>query len=483
MRAIQSSSERALDLRTANEWGVPAEGGEQRLNEEGERVPDLSNKWETQGMHPDTLKYWQDWHAQNPQGGQGVETPHRTPFGGSESHLGRVASKSSARDEWQKDNVINGYRISNLSAKFSCNCGKDFTPDGMHRCACGQTWTSYVIVPNGKQASQAVRIVRQVNEHRERVLAKMASDNAYVRNNQTDVAPVVFEDDEPRKTAAGGWGDPTQPGFEPVSENSAASEPASDPTHLNKVRKAPTTTTPKVTPMTNTKNTARKQANPYGQHAAPQGPVDHATDWNSTGWGQNEQINPSTDPGAHGQIGTDNMEGDQWSGYYNPAGNNNPFNTIQTPNNLNSPDAARAEVEKLVPETGAPGRHRASKVFDESEYRMGWALASSDSPLPPRSRKMHASFLEGYVDFYKTADFAPGQDTIKHLFEDGDSGNLETMDRSEDIDNPTQEVRNDLATKIDRDNNKGQSGSDDTMGDLDGWKTSALLAEIARRAR
>lgn len=120
-----------------------------------------------------------------------------------------------SRPNWTRDHVSDQYRTSKLDAKFACDCGKSFRPEGFNRCKCGKSWASFVIGSHDKTASQSVLIVRPVAEHRERILAKKAAaEPFFVRIAEgEDPAPVILE-----KEAAGGWGTTNQPGFQDMPD-------------------------------------------------------------------------------------------------------------------------------------------------------------------------------------------------------------------------------------------------------------------------
>lgn len=88
--------------------------------------------------------------------------------------LSSIARTAKVSNKWEYDALSDQFKTSNLEAKFSCNCGKQFTPEGFHKCACGQTWASFDIIPQEKLAGKIIRIVRPVKDHN-RILAKTSA--------------------------------------------------------------------------------------------------------------------------------------------------------------------------------------------------------------------------------------------------------------------------------------------------------------------
>lgn len=380
------------------------------------------------------------------------------------------------RDDWKKDNQIDAYKTSNLDAKFACDCGTSFSPAGMTRCACGRTWNSFVISPNEKIAGKATLIVRPVNEYRERVLATKKTSGwvrhaveqgmpSFVRaatDSGQDVAPTTLDgstqdrgiqspmtpgsvdgDDsgsDPmaqqntltgRKNAAGGWQDP-------ANANPATTKPAG-------AYKPPASVAPPKA----------AQPAPAAQTAAPKQ------------WGPPAVV-PTAQPAAV-----------------------QPAMTAPVAAPAVAP-AVQPQMQQVAPQTiGQPGVNplqqpaRTYKMaFSEDDYRMGWVLAENDSPLP--ARQLHASFIEGYSDCLRSVlgDKAPGWDTVAPDFEAPDADKNNSMSDNTDTTKgePLPDYREQLADKLDKDNKDGQSRSGDSMTDLTGWKSSALINELARRS-
>lgn len=405
----------------------------------GEEVPDISDPWVRKTRTPSQISYWEKYNQDHP-------TPDPAPkakIGAvappmSEDNLDNIPEdpeyweefnrkrrtsarsiKPSSRKDWRADPVIDGFKTSKLDAVFSCNCGTKFSPTGMYRCACGQSWASFVTgSSNDKEAGKELRIVRPVNEFRDRVLAdrrtasrRIVGDGLpiFVRNaSENDSAPTILDEAEPRKTAAGGFGDIATPGFAPNNDQLATTEPASAPVAAPV---APATTPPRPTTL----------------------------------------VPPVTPPVL-------------------PVVN-------RAPTRVTTPPVTSTKKETMK---------MATTVFDEDAYRLGWVLASSDSPLP--KEKLSQSFLGGYADCLsqvigKTADYAPDLGAVDKCFAGPSDGVGDTMDHSKNIIDPTQVVRKELGDKIDQDNAEGQGRSDETMNDLSGWKTSALLKELNRRTK
>lgn len=302
---------------------------------------------------------------------------------------------------WKYDSNIRGYKTSKLDSKFACSCGKTIeASDGLTRCKCGSTWASFIISPNGKEASTSVRIMRPVAEHRERVLATIHESSEtpfFVRQCKDDKAPAVF-DEELEKTAAGGWGEVKAPGF------------AASPTTTTKT---PAVSVPEYT-------------NPYANNASQ---------------------------------------------------NTNKF--------LDASDITN-EKENQVSNT-----KNVTSAYNEEDYIHGWALAEANKPLSVTGSYTN-SFLAGYRDRTVEAireieaEQSPGWDTVAPAFEEPTPGLNNGMSdftntERKDLSQETQDVRDDLAGKLDSDNAAGSSRSDETMGDLSGWKTSKLIEEINRR--
>ena len=501
----------------------------------------------------------------------------------------KSASSKVARPDWTADPEINAFRTGNLNAKFSCNCGNQFSPDGFHRCSCGQSWASFVISANANDGDLETRIVRPVNEHRERVLAQRTAARrtpgwvraavdgygvpAYVRHNHgEDVAPAIKQDDSaPRpsddssnkdskpssdkpssdpkpehknpfagndskdsdssksgsdsapkssdsnsdsstdsksdskksdsdsnksgsdsksddsnkdsdsddksdksfpdyvdtddkdskerkeshrvlpvvpRVAAGGFGTPTQPGFAPNTKQIPDTKPASDPVNAVPEEVQPT---PPKRPF---------NTNPLGKGIYTTYP---------------KVVQPKMPSVAKRVEGNQYIEkrGDQW--VILQKGTGKVLSHHDSEEKANESFAAM-EMNKHGGKTMA---------FNENEYREGWALASSDSPLP--ERKLTSSFLQGYAEaiqstILKKGEQAPGYDTVAPAFDGQTNGVADVLDTKKTIEDPTQSLRDDLASKLDSDNAQGQNQSHDTMADLSGWKTSALLEELTCHA-
>jgi hypothetical protein len=414
----------------------------------------------------------------------------------------KAASTKVARPEWEADSNINGFKTANMGARFACNCGETFEPSGFHRCGCGQSWASFIISANGDD-SAVTRIVRPVHEHRERVLAtrtagwvRAAVDGtsvpSYVRHNHgQDVAPAIKQEDsaprnedndapddkgsddkkddskhenpfaakdddkDPKKEAkvlpvvprlaAGGWGDPTTPGFKPDQQQSAESQPASEAPEVKTIQ-------PGQKPYT---------TNPFGKGIYTTFPK------------VKQPKIPSVAMRAEANQYIE-KRGDQWVILQKGTGD-----VLSHHDSEEKAESAFRAMEM--------NKHGGKKMtaFNEDDYRLGWALAESDSPLP--QREASRSFLEGYADCLKdrldpkTADQAPGYDTVAPAFDGQTRGVGDVLDDKKTIEDPTQSQRTDLINKLDSDNAQGQSQDSGTMADLSGWKTSALLAELARR--
>lgn len=445
-----------------------------------------------------------------------------------------------ARDGWNYDSEINGFRTSNLDARFACNCGEEFHPNEMTRCACGQTWASFIIEPNGKQAGKSTKIVRSVPEFRDRILASRGSKGrtsswvrqsvetpglpSFVRSENEkdggDVAPAVLD-----KQAAGGW-------TPPKLNNPAKSKPAGSYTPPPVQTPAPSAAPPAVAPSAvptatppSAQTTTPKPIQPLVQppvsglpgqfpgaqiqspgqsiqqpiaQPVPQ-PVQRTYQVAANTWQSDASGNHVLKGrGQQAIIKTHTYgDGDQMHtmGIHDPQGN-----LISGSHNLGSgysdlDDAKRDAEEQL--NRSLPGRSSGSTVktqrtykmtFVESEYKLGYAFADTDSALP--DRQLHASFIEGYADRLKEvlADRAPGWDTVAPAFEDPDDKKNNSMadltnTDAKDLKSETHDMREDLAGKLDSDLQKGQNRSNDSMSDLSGWKTSALLAEIERRTK
>jgi len=123
--------------------------------------------------------------------------------------------------------------------------------------------------------------------------------------------------------------------------------------------------------------------------------------------------------------------------------------------------------------------------FNESEFALGWTHAENGSSLPKTASK---DFLEGYIANLEpvVSQQAPGYDVVAPAFEAPTPGINNSQSDYTDAkpatdDGQYKEIRNDLATKVDRDNAAGQSRGNGSLTDLSGWKTSALLKELTRR--
>ena len=400
-----------------------------------------------------------------------------------DNDIQRIASNG---DVWERDNTLDAFKTSKLDAVFSCNCGKDFTPpEGIHRCACGSTWASFVITPNDKVASQSTKIVRPVNEHRERILATRTipkqivgraritaaakhADNgglpAFVRSSG-DAAPTVFDQgnddfkdnsnqenpqisdssagDGSHKLAAGGWPATTSPKMpvtspKPVTQVPATTKPAQKPV----AQAAPATQQPVTQPVQ--QPIAQPVAQPIQQ------PIQQQPYQNAFGQPtQQQQMTPQ--PG------------------YGVTPGATPFG---------SPATQQPRTYK---------KETSMNVYSESEFKQGFLLAAAEESLP--ERVLHKSFLQGYAAYYApvVADKAPGWATVSPDFEKPKDGVNNSMSDytapSKPMDDPTGAVRKDLGDKIDHDNNEGQSRDSGSMEDLSGWKTSKLIDELVKRVR
>ncbi len=442
------------------------------------------------------------------------------------AHHSSATRKTATFDDWRYDEISDQFKTSNLDAKFACNCGEMFAPAGMHKCACGQTWNSFDIIPQNKTANSITRIVRPVKEHRERVLAKVAADyrgpnsteqepdgevsakisNEYsegikplhdtalpffTRTDHTkDDAPVVFEPEDhqlnPKKTAS-------ELPYVRVPANKLKElgqydDPAfnlqdrpKDPQFASEHNPAPVTTR-QVAP--------RKQAGgldqiPFGpRHKSPV-PQTSGPQW------QNNPDSISQYVKTPNNEGTINFDTGRAHVYGPGAGARNNVLDDELAQSLPSHGLQNEIENQLATDQGkhhseSPGRHRAegSKMaeFDEADFTLGWTHAENNGGLPKTASQ---SFLQGYVAALEeiTADRAPGWDTVAPAFEkDPHPTSSDYQDRSEkNLEQETKEMRGDFVRHMDKNNEAGQSRGNGSFTDLSGWKTAELAREIAIR--
>jgi len=486
----------------------------------------------------------------------------------------KSAASKVARPDWTADPEINAFRTANLDAKFSCNCGNQFSPSGFHRCSCGQSWASFVISANANDNDSETRIVRPVSEHRERVLAQRTASTrhpgwvraavdgsgvpAYVRHDHgEDLAPVIKQDDSaPRPPESDSHkSDDSHKDDSHKSDSSSSSDSSHHDSKPNPFAKSDGDSKSDSKPNPFAKSDSKDSSDKSDDHKSD----DKSSDSDKKGGDDKKEPDyVDTDPKdskdrkesrrlpvvprvAAGGFGTPTQPGfvpnEKQVPLTKPAGDaeenviptppKKPFNTNPAGHGIYTtfpkvvqpkfPSVAkRVEGNQYIEQRGGKwvvlqkgtgdvlshhdskedaessframemNKHggRSTMAFNESEYREGWALASSDSPLP--ERKLSRSFLQGYSeaiesDLSKTAEQAPGWDTVAPAFDGQTNGVADVLDTQKTIDDPTQSLRDDLANKLDTDNSQGQSQSSDTMADLSGWKTSALIEEIARR--
>lgn len=415
--------------------------------------------------------------------------------------------RSASSKTWQYNSVNDQYSTTKIGSKFSCNCGKLFEPAGLHKCACGQTWATFDIVPQDKTAAKITRVVRPVKEHRDRILAKKADikekpDQVVPQSTDpadtTDYKSADSMNQEPDRENSATISNEFTEGIKPSGpffvRNNTDPAPVvfdKESSMLNFVRKAD---------LLNGMPAVPRHLNTGPQHLDPSAPANPAN-WVQYPNGQTQGILTPNGNGTVVDYGADGALG-MGKNFHN---NNEVAQTV--PN----ADAARAEVEKNLVDPNAPaGRHRANRKsvsmeFDEEDFKLGWAHAANDGRLPKVASR---SFVEGYAESLKQtfADRAPGWDTVAPAFEKAEDGVNPTMSDFTDAKPATDDgdykgVRKDFINKEDKNNAAGQSRGNDNgsttnppVTNLDGWKhsssafdfsdvpTAALAREIAKRS-
>ncbi len=434
--------------------------------------------------------------------------------------------KTATFDDWRYDEISDQFKTSNLDAKFACNCGEMFAPAGMHKCACGQTWNSFDIIPQNKTANSITRIVRPVKEHRERVLAKVAADyrgpnsteqepdgevsakisNEYsegikplhdtslpffTRTDHTkDDAPVVFEPEDhqlnPKQAEHLPYVRVPAKNLDTMYDNTGGTPLLDRPKNYK-----PQFGTPESpAPVTTRQVAPRKQAGgldqiPFGpRHKSPV-PQTDGPQW------QNNPDSISQYVKTPNNEGTINFDTGRAHVYGPGAGARNNVLDDELAQSLPSHGLQNEIENQLATDQGkhhseSPGRHRAegSKMaeFDEADFTLGWTHAENNGGLPKTASQ---SFLQGYVAALEeiTADRAPGWDTVAPAFEkDPHPTSSDYQDRSEkNLEQETKEMRGDFVRHMDKNNEAGQSRGNGSFTDLSGWKTAELAREIAIR--
>lgn len=482
-----------------NRVKAAAEGSTRKWNEyAAQNHPELVNKVPGTGFSASV-------------GQGGMANPEQ--FG--QKAIAKVAGSS--QKNWRYDSVSDQYKTSDLQAKFACNCGAQFAPNGFHKCTCGKSYASFDIIPQDKTAASITRIVRPVQEHRDRILANRRTAS-FVRI--ADMAGII-----------GGEGDRADQSKDPAdntdffSADSKEQEPdrsnsadisnefteGVEPTHNPDspffVRKDHSDdAAPVVFDKESTVHNFVRKANPtVPRHLDPTNP-------GGPQWQQHTDDSQSVRPAIG--LGTMNHELDNPRPHVQgfPGAGQANQSLRDTSLEGQSHQVLQNEVENnLALDKGkhhseSPGLHRAESskmTFNEEDFKLGYAHANNDGQLPKTASR---SFLEGYVAALDAVvgDRAPGWDTVAPAFEKPKDGVLPTMSDFTDAKPATdngeyEEVRHELGDKIDRQNAQGQSRDDQGSGinrpttDLEGWKhsstvdlsrvhTAQLAREIARRS-